>query len=194
MSLRMVVSSAALVALAACGGGGIFGVDLDAGDADFAGLDIETDRLKSYLASAPTAVLPTVNVVNYDGVILMGDDLTLPGVSATGYLGQVDVDVDFAVGARSINGTAGNFYAANLDALGDPDSEIGSVAGALVLVGGDFVANDFTFDVDGNVDGMLVDGNMRGSFALPGAQAFISSVDTSFMVGGVEYDAAIIAD
>ena len=195
MSLRVLISSAALIALSACSGGGVVGVDLNAGDADFDGLDIETDRLKSYLMSPPTAVLPTMNVVNYDGVILMGDDLDpAGGVSATGYLGQVDIDVDFSVGARSIDGTAGNFYAANLDALGDPDSEIGSVAGALTLTGGDFATNDFNFDVDGTVDTMLVDGSMTGSFALPGAVAFVSSDDPGFMVGIDEYDAAIIAD
>ena len=197
MSKKFLISSAALLALTACGGGGDggTGVDLDAGDASFGGLVAETERLTSYFDSTPTASLPTSETVNYDGVILMGDDLDPSGgVSPTGYLGQVDITVTFAATA-SLAGTASNFFEANLDSAGDPDSEVSAVSGGLTFSGSGITGNNFAFTADGTVDGNTVDGDMTGGFALSNAKAIIGVSDgANFLVNGSSWDAALAAD
>lgn len=202
MIIRISVAGAALFALSACGGGGSSdggsGVDLGAGDASYSELQDELPRLSSYFASTPTADgnLPTTDTVNYDGIILYGADLSSAG---TGYLGQVDIDVDFTAGSRAIDGAASNFYETNLDSSGDPSTSLGAVGGSLTIDGGNFATNSVTFDVDGTVDGQTVDGTMNGQFASTASNSgpvALVAVEDTFFVGSDpnSWNAVIAAD
>ncbi|MXQ07746.1 hypothetical protein GQ651_07795 [Alphaproteobacteria bacterium GH1-50] len=203
MSIRFVITGAALLALTACGGGGDggTGVDLGAGPAGFDGLIAETERLTSYFSSTPTSTLPTNDTATYNGVIVIGQDLTADAtpVSATGYIGQVAIAVDFGASDANLSGTANNFFSTNLKTNGDPDTRIADLPensdNELAFVGSGITGNNFVFTADGALEGVTVDGDMVGAFALSSARALIARENgTDFLVGGDSWDARLAAD
>lgn len=119
MTIRFGISSAALLALAACGGGAAE-IDLGAGPGTYDDLVTENARFLSLIPS-PDATDFTSGDVNYDGIILLGEDLSTADGNPTdpdGYIGQVDLDANVTTGV--VNGTASNFFSTGIDAGGSP--------------------------------------------------------------------------
>lgn len=183
MTIRYVVSFAALVGLTACGGGGAGNlanpIDLsDFPNATYGEMDTAADFLNGYKnsANADPSSFPGGTVV-YNGVILMAEDLDadpldMPsGVSPDGIIGQVQLIADFAdVDGDFISGTATNFYRTGLDSGGNPDgNQIGSqLSGSLDLSASGLTGNFFELSATGTVDGDTVAGTFDDNAASTG--------------------------
>lgn len=207
MTIRIAVSAAALLGLAACGGGG----GTLGGPAATYGLlanevSSRLDGTGVLITAAPTGTgNPT-----YSGVMLVAVDID-PGdgdpASNSGYLGEIDITADFGTG--SISGTADGFFDVDIDtATGKPIGfNTGSNPdGTVVSSGVGFTASgidsspsfnpDFSGTIDSNTLDGLGSGLVRGNL---GQQITIFETDPScsvcsFTLNGGEGDVFIFAD
>jgi len=170
MTIRFVVSVAALAGLTACGGGGAgnLGNPVDLSNfpnASYGDLDTAADFLNSYSDSANATSFPSTTATYY-GVILMAEDLdpsladSTLGVSTQGVIGQVELIADFSdPSGVDIDGTATNFYQTNINLSGNPDgSTTGALSGTLVLSATGLTDNFFELSAVGTVAGDTVTG------------------------------------
>jgi len=204
MTVRTIFASIGLFSLAACGGGGGGGN----GAPTFAQLDAEASSLAAALAGAPASTsIPTSSTGQYEGVIVMTDSL---GTASDGFIGDVFLQANFA-GAGSLTGTAGGFFAIQVDTSGNPEGAATPVGGAL-----DFSAsslspgsNGIVVAVTGNLDinggNNTISGSLDGNFGETSGMAADGNADlivleasgTGLTVGGGgaigDLDAALIA-
>ena len=185
MTIRFGISVAALLGLAACGGGGAgnLGGNVDLSDfpnASYGELDSATDRLVSY--SRTLEATSFSGTATYYGVILMAGDLdprvgdaTGPGVSSEGVIGQVELMADFtdvSPSGYTVDGTATNFYQTGINTSGsfegNPNgSSSGALGGSLTLSATGVTGNFFNLSASGTVDGDSVSGTFNDNLADP---------------------------
>ena len=203
MATKMIVPALGFLALTACGGGGGGG----GGAPTFAQLDAEADALLSTLAGSSTSTTLPGGSGQFEGVIVMTDDQSAitTGTTADGFIGDVFLNADFAGG--TMTGTAGGFFAIQVDEDTNPTGPASSVGGSLDFastslgpgLGGVVVSVTGTLDVNGTGDSIT--GTMTGNFGDEGGSiantlALIGS-GTDIAVGGggaiADLDAALIA-
>ena len=220
MFIRSVVSVAALVGLAACGGSGAsnLGRNFDLSppsDAEYAELAAAAVALASYNPlnpnniSGPELDLPSgPEDVNFSGVMVLGQSLEKDKVEGPGYLGQVQLVVNFA--GRTIGGEATNFYKTDLNQGGLPINEGDQMVGDKLFLSNDTWVKDpvteettFELDVNGDLDTMQIIGTLdEGTFqvtAVPDSPAGIYAANSSgnelTVVGSaMTFDAVVAAD
>ena len=204
MTAKYVLPLVGVLGLAACGGGGGGG----GGAPTFAQLDFEAGNLLNSLAgSAVSSSIPSANTGEYEGVIVMTDDL---GNTTDGFIGDVFLRANFA-GGGSMTGTAGGFYAIQVDGGGNPSGPASPVGGSLDFSSGALSAglNAVTLNVTGNLTvgggSQTITGAMTGSFGETSGDAADGNADifsasasgTDITVGGgsiADLDATLIAE
>jgi hypothetical protein len=218
MFFRSVVSAAALVGLTACGGGGAGNlsnpIDLsDFPNASYGDLDTAVNYLTGYrvsdsLIEADLPDTPTSDL-NYYGVMVLGDELDPGAASVTGYVGQVELSVNFD--NQLISGSATNFYETEIDKdTGNPsgyiaDHELDTLTLALRPATWDPLGTGTTFELDvtgeldgQNITGTLDDGSFKNTQRVGGTVGiYARSSPLSPLVGDgavPTFDAVIAAD
>jgi hypothetical protein len=206
MSLRLLISSIALVALTACGGGGA-GSTIGSGTSSYAVLAADSLNFNLTRALGPSASLPGSGSATYGGSMVVADDLYGGPVTfingdvflvedadyaASGYIGEVSLTADFTGGgAASVTGTVTNFYDTTIDTVtGALTGTTGNVPGDLVLSNGaypDASPGGPTMDVAGNLDGMTASGTLIFEFFGPNGTAILGE---SLAAGGMTLDGA----
>lgn len=194
MSMRIGVSVAALLGLAACGGGA---GNLGGG---FSALDQEYDNL---FAAIPIGSSTGTGTVNYEGVMFVATSLIPGAASADGYLGSADMSMNFNTGA--FTGTADGFYLVSIDnATGtpsgilttvNPDGSVSSTNVAFSDAG--IVGTSFTPVFSGSINGDVLAGEGQGLFRDPNG-TFVTIFETNgvsgFTVDGTPSDVTIIGN
>ena len=167
MFIRSVVSVAALVGLTACGGGGDSGLGGGAA-ATFFQLDQDYDRL---LPANPGTTAPALGsgVVQFSGIMLVGDDLNPSTPAPNAYFGRVAITMDFD--NNDFDGSATDFVYVTLAGTPFPtglDTSEG-VGGAVTSEDVKFVDPNVTSPVfspvfSGTINGIELGGTARGEF------------------------------
>ncbi|NNL18889.1 MAG: hypothetical protein HKP37_09140 [Boseongicola sp.] len=200
--MRYVASVAALLGLAACGGGGG-----SLGGGGFATVATEYNTLFPggvIITSAPD----NTGNPTYEGVMLVASDLDpADGTSASGYLGTVEITMNFAT--DEFSGTGSSFYDTDLDTttgapIGvntgpNPDGTI--VSSGVTFVDNSATAARFYPTFDGIIDGKPLGGTGVGLFRGPSGQQITifeedpdCDVICDFTFDGLPADVVIIAD
>jgi hypothetical protein len=202
MTIRFVVSVAALVGLTACGGGGGNlggGTTFSGLNADYDALQNSANQVANLFATNPLPTGASSNV-GFEGVMLLAEDLDPAGggTSSTGYLGKATLLVDFDGG--TVDGSAGDFFVVNLDTnTGDPTSSVTAISGSFA----EFDANaivmpgaSFTTPMTGTINSLALTGTGSGIFLGPNAALvqIIDAVDGDVKLGGVDHNMLIRAD
>ena len=205
MTIRIAVSAAALLGLAACGGGdgGIGGPA-----ATFGALANETsDRLDGTGVFITAAPVGTGNPT-YSGVMFVAEDLDpAGGTSSSGYLGDIDITADFAGG--TISGTADGFFDTVINTVTgkptgfntgpNPDGTVVS-AGVGFTATGINASPSFNPDFTGTIDGNALTGTGTGLVRGPNGEQItifeddIACVVCDFQFGGTDGDVFIFAN
>ncbi|MEM9972461.1 MAG: hypothetical protein AAF762_15390, partial [Pseudomonadota bacterium] len=158
------------------GGSGGSGIDLSTGNGSFGDLVGEERRLSGIQPSlAPEDPSNRSDTAQFDGIILLVDDLPAAAPGDTAYIGQVRFDANFATGDMQ-NGRAFNFFQNVIDSSNNPAGPANSRAGELTLTADNFSSTGTSaFNVD-----------MNGTFDLDGSGAVgASATDASGRFNGV---------
>jgi len=211
MSMRFVISSSALIALSACGGGA-GGPGIGDGDATFDELVADQGNFALLEALGKTGILPGAGTATYGGSMLIAEDLyntgagfrtmvdgTLfndpDGFSTTGYIGEASITADFGTG--DVDGTVTNFYGANIDGVtGALTSSAGATAPTdMITLDGTAATPHFVATAAGTVDTLAVGGVIAMGFYGPGAFGVLgeSTPVNRMTLGGVDVDARLTA-
>ena len=198
MTIRIAVSAAALLGLAACGGGGgtLGGSGAPALIAEFEALEDAT----------PASTFGTgVGLVTYTGAMLVANDLNPASATTSdeGYLGTATMSMDFTNG--EFRGKADGFYLVSIGtSTGNPDGFLTRVNadGSVDSVDVEFtdlsvVGDAFTPVFGGSINGDDLDGEGLGRFRdVDGS--FVTIVETNgadgFTLNGLAADVEIFAD
>ena len=194
MTIRIAVSAAALLGLAACGGGdgGIGG--------GFAALDAEYDAL---LDNFSVGTSTGTGVVDYSGVMLVANSLEPGSASSEGYMGSATMSMNFTSG--DFEGDADGFYLVSIDpATGLPNGIItsvnpdGSVSSTNVTFDDTGIVDEFFTPVfTGSINGDALAGEGAGTFRDPDGTT-VTIVETNgasgFTLDGVASDVNILGD
>jgi hypothetical protein len=199
MTIRFVVSVAALVGLTACGGG----AGNLAGAGDFVALDQRFDQLflANPILNAPA--LPSTGTPRFTGIMLVGDDLSTGGsVGRNAYLGSITVDADFVNG--TVSGDAQDFIYVTIDSNFNPTGIDTSFSpdGSVSSSGAGFDENAltgvvFSPEFRGLINGRTLAGTGTGGFLGPSASYVSISEDCGscdFTFGPTPADVIIYAN
>ena len=198
MTIRIAVSAAALLGLAACGGGGDSSIGSEAASR-FVALDAEFDRVvdANPILAAPS--IPSSGTADFSGVMLVGSDLQ-PGTTTPAYLGDTSITVNFDSGA--LTGEANSFVFVDLNAGINPQGVNTSVGndGAVTSTDVMFTATvtgvDFSPEFSGFIDEKELSGTASGEFLGTSAeyiQIFESCASCDFEFDGNPTDLVVWA-
>ena len=207
MAMKMILPLVGVLGLAACGGGG------GGGGPSFAQLDSEADTLLSALSGSATVNTipsgPGSGTAEYEGVIVMTDDTSSISGTADGFIGDVFLQANFAT--ASMTGTAGGFYAVQVDSTTNPTGPSSPIGGSLNFTNSAPIAggsSGLTLNVSGTLDvngtGDAISGSMTGEFGNIGGNSSgtpnivaLAASGPDITVGGggaiADLDAALIA-
>ncbi|MGI9388859.1 MAG: hypothetical protein ACR2O1_02280 [Boseongicola sp.] len=210
MSMRILISSTALFALAACGGGSD-GPGIGDGDATFGELVADQANFAILEGLGKTPVLPG-GAATYGGSMLIAEDLYNTGAgfrtmvdgtvfgdpdgfSTTGYIGEASLTADFATGDG--DGTVTNFYEATIDGVtGALTGSVGATAPTdMITLDGTAATPFFVATATGTVDAMPVAGVIAMGFDGPGAVGVLgeSTPINRMTLDGDDVDARLTA-
>lgn len=208
MSMRFVISSSALIALSACGGGA--GGGLGGGNATYAVLAADYLNFDLNRALGVSPSLPAAGSANYGGSMVVAEDLYggagtyINGdvlvddadYAASGYIGEVALTADFTGGnTATVSGTVTNFYDTSINTVtGALTGTTGNVPGALTLTNGTYPdGGDPTMDVAGAIDGQAAGGSLIFEFFGPNGSAILgeSLAAGGMTLGGANTDAKL---
>ncbi|MGI9394884.1 MAG: hypothetical protein ACR2OY_09580 [Boseongicola sp.] len=208
MSMRILISSTAFIALAACSGGA--GGGLGGGNATYAVLAADYLNFDLNRALGVSPSLPGAGSASYGGSMVVAEDLYggngvyINGdvliddadYAASGYIGEASLTADFTGGGTAtVSGTVTNFYDTSIDTVtGALTGTTGGVPGTVTLSNGAYPGGgDPTMDVTGSIDGQAAGGSMIFEFFGPSGSAILGeSLATGGMtLGGVNTDARL---
>jgi len=203
MTIRYIVSVAALAGLTACGGGG--GGNL--APPGFSDLQNELDALALRVAGSgpvsPSNMPTTGTSVVFEGAIVMADEIGSTGSVGPAYTGDIALTVDFTTG--NMTGNAGGFYESSISDGGDPEGTATLIGGSLQFDGPAFTVGQTSISVDIDagselfIDGATraISGTLEGFFATDNNPADLiilteGAAELS-VTGSVGLDASVIA-
>ena len=221
MSVRFILSGAALLGLTACGGGGGSSTGLPSsglGDMTASGAELVSalDNFSSVARTGETsaAQLPNGGTATYGGAVVISEDLynsgtiitvtgdqiidNVPGFATSGYFGEVELTANFSDTTRTLSGSASNFHTATFNGTNGSVTSIASspITGTINLTATandtQYTATELPLAVSGNIGGLTTTGTIPSTF-FANAQGVLGEGGGTLSIDGTPNDVILIA-